>query len=225
MWFRMSIVPSVHSFELTPLPPLSATTECETVTQLALWIVIGFIPKANIGAWTHHHQHVFTFRYEWTNRILESSHFFHSAITSHLWWLHHVLGHHENYLDQSKDESRWMRPDGTTMEEWEYTFNVTLTSYSRAIGVGKKFPRYMLTFWFMLAINLALLGLLFWFNPLNALMVYLIPMAYHFYKIKNRKTQGTRSPHRASEPDGHLLNTHHDVSESAHQLPRSLSHD
>ncbi|WNG36555.1 fatty acid desaturase [Archangium violaceum] len=146
-----------------------------------LWLALGIIPKGWISAWNHHHQHVTMFRHALPNRLLEIMFGFQTGITSHAWFLHHVLGHHRNYLDQEKDESRWMRPDGTAMGELEYSLVTTLTAYPRAFKVGLKHPKALRVFLGMGALQVALLGLLFWHNWYNALFVFLLPMCVSLY--------------------------------------------
>lgn len=146
-----------------------------------LWLGLGIIPKGWISAWNHHHQHVTMFRHALPNRLLEIMFGFQTGITSHAWFLHHVLGHHRNYLDQEKDESRWMRPDGTTMGELEYSLVTTLTAYPRAFKVGLKHPKALRVFLGMGALQVALLGVLFWHNWYNALFVFLLPMCVSLY--------------------------------------------
>jgi hypothetical protein len=108
---------------------------------LALWFGLGILPKARICAFNHHHQHVPVFHATWANRLLEIVYFLETGVAAHAWVLHHSLGHHVTYLDQTKDESRWTRKDGTPMGEWEYSFSVTLTAYQRAWAVGARYPR------------------------------------------------------------------------------------
>ncbi|QRK06099.1 fatty acid desaturase [Archangium violaceum] len=146
-----------------------------------LWLGLGIIPKGWISAWNHHHQHVTMFRHALPNRLLEIMFGFQTGITSHAWFLHHVLGHHRNYLDQEKDESRWMRPDGTAMGELEYSLSTALTAYPRAFKVGLKHPKALRVFLGMGALQVALLGLLFWHNWYNALFVFLLPMCVSLY--------------------------------------------
>ena len=140
------------------------------------WMLIGIIPKGYICAWNHHHQHCFTFRQAPLNRFLELVFFFQTGISSYLWVLHHVVGHHMNYLDQKKDESRWQRKDGTQMGVLEYTLSVTFTAYYRALKVGQKHPKYQSPFLIMGALSFSLLGVFFWINWMNALFVFAIPM-------------------------------------------------
>ncbi|HSP80639.1 MAG TPA: fatty acid desaturase [Myxococcaceae bacterium] len=146
-----------------------------------LWFGLGVIPKGWISAWNHHHQHVTMFRHALPNRLLEVVFGFQTGVTSHAWFLHHVVGHHRNYLDQEKDESRWKRPDGSTMGEVEYSLMTALTAYPRAFKVGRKYPRALRVFLGMGALQLALLGLLFWHDWYNALFVFLLPMCVSLY--------------------------------------------
>ena len=104
------------------------------------YLLLGIFPKGCICAWNHHHQHRPTCYTTPFNRILELSYALHTGVTTNLWLLHHVLGHHHNYLDQNLDESRWRRKDGKTMGVIEYTLNVAVTSYYRGYLVGKKYP-------------------------------------------------------------------------------------
>jgi fatty acid desaturase len=141
----------------------------------AYWLLM-VIPKGLISAWNHHHQHAFTFRSPILNRALELAYAMHTGVTTHLWLLHHVLGHHVNYMDQSKDESRWRRRDGKTMNALEYTLSVSLTAYPRGFAVGKRYPKLQRTFVAFGLLTLAVTVLLVWYRPLPALFLFLLPM-------------------------------------------------
>jgi fatty acid desaturase len=143
---------------------------------LGAWALLMVVPKGCIGAWSHHHQHVATFKKPALNRALELSHALHTGMTSNLWTLHHVLGHHVNYLDQSKDESAWQRKDGKKMGALEYTLDVTFTAYWRAFNVGKRFPKHQRVFMLGLALTTVALGALLWFKPVSALILFALPM-------------------------------------------------
>src|SRR5262245_25817283 len=69
---------------------------------LFAWMTAGLFAKIFIAAWNHHHQHVNTFRQVWLNRLLEIVYMFHTGISTNVWVLHHNLGHHLHYLDQTK---------------------------------------------------------------------------------------------------------------------------
>jgi len=146
-----------------------------------LWFAVMTIPKGWVSSWNHHHQHVPTFRKPWANRLLELVYGFQTGVTSHTWFLHHVVGHHINYLDQSKDESRWQRADGSTMGEHEYSVITMLTAYPRAWAVGRKYPKARRIMGRMLALQLLLLAGLVAVNPYNALWVFALPMATSLY--------------------------------------------
>ena len=150
-----------------------------TVSNIALLIgyyLLMVIPKGVICAWNHHHQHVFTFRHAAFNRGLEFVYALHTGVTTHLWRLHHVLGHHLNFLDQEKDESRWKRKDGTQMGMFEYTLNVALTAYTRGYCVGKRYPKQLKPFLIYTAITFAIVAMLVWYNPVAGFMLFVLPM-------------------------------------------------
>jgi fatty acid desaturase len=142
----------------------------------AIYWVVMIVPKGKICAWNHHHQHTNTFRSIALNRILEFFYALHSGVTTNLWLLHHVLGHHMNYMDQSKDESRWKRKNGTQMGELEYTFNVAGTAYYRGYQVGKSHPKIQKEFLFFSALTLLIVIALVAYKPVASLFLFVLPM-------------------------------------------------
>jgi len=148
----------------------------DDITWLAGYMLIAIIPKGLICAWNHHHQHTMTFYSKTLNRILEFFYALHTGVTTNLWGLHHVLGHHRNFLDQTRDESGWKRPDGQTMSALEYTLKIAGTAYYRGYQVGKKFPRVQRDFLLYSALTLIGVAVLCWFRLVPALFVFVIPM-------------------------------------------------
>jgi fatty acid desaturase len=146
-------------------------------TVFITYYALMLIPKGVICAWNHHHQHLFTFRNKHLNRILEFFYALHTGVSTHLWRLHHVLGHHLNFLDQEQDESRWKRKDGTKMGVLEYSLNVALTAYPRGYTVGKKHPKQLKIFVRYTALTLILVIALAIWNPLAAFFLFILPMA------------------------------------------------
>lgn len=145
---------------------------------IAYWLLM-IIPKGTIAAWNHHHQHAATFSSVFLNRILEQSYALHSGQTTNLWLLHHVLGHHFNYLDQTKDESRWKREDGAKMGPLEYTIDVTVTAYQRAYQVGKSKPmhaRHLRAFVLFSSLTALIVLALVIYQPVQALFLFVLPM-------------------------------------------------
>jgi len=148
----------------------------ENASALIIYYLIMILPKGTICAWNHHHQHIFTFRNTALNRLMEQAYALHTGVTSHLWRLHHVLGHHLNFLDQQKDESRWKRKDGTPMGAIEYSFNVALSAYSRGYTVGKKYPKQQKIFLTFTAITVIFVTALVWYKPIPGLLLFVLPM-------------------------------------------------
>ncbi|MCC6954673.1 MAG: fatty acid desaturase [Deltaproteobacteria bacterium] len=148
----------------------------QSTLALVGWALLALLGKNFAAAWNHHHQHVPTFRQTALNRLLEIVYMFHTGISTNVWVLHHNLGHHLNYLDQEKDESGWKRKDGKTMGVYEYTATIALTGYPRAWRVGRKHPKFQQGLIGMGIVNLVLLAMLLAYNPLNALIVFVVPM-------------------------------------------------
>jgi len=148
----------------------------DNVWLLTGYLLLTIIPKGIVCAWNHHHQHTMTFHRKSLNRVLEFFYALHTGVTTNLWVLHHVLGHHRNFLDQSKDESAWKRKDGNTMGPLEYTLNIAGTAYFRGYKVGNKFPRVQRDF--VLYGTLTVLGVLalVWYRPIPGLLVFVLPM-------------------------------------------------
>lgn len=142
---------------------------------LAYWLLM-ITPKGILSAWNHHHQHVHTFRSTPLNRLLEVSYALHTGMTTNAWLLHHVLGHHLNFLDQERDESRWKRRDGSAMGMLEYTVVTALTAYPRAYRVGRRHPAHQREFLVYSALTALLVGALVYANPLAGLLLFVMPM-------------------------------------------------
>jgi len=146
-----------------------------------VWILVAYwllmiVPKGVISAWNHHHQHCHVFKSNTLNRTLEFFYALHTGVTTNLWVLHHNLGHHRNFMDQEKDESRWKRKDGSKMGIIEYTINVTLTAYPRGYQVGKHYLKQQRQFVIFGIITFVLLAVLTYLNPINALFLFILPM-------------------------------------------------
>jgi fatty acid desaturase len=145
------------------------------------WLLAGYwllmvIPKGVLCAWNHHHQHVATFRSTALNRLLELCYALHTGVTTNTWLLHHVLGHHQNFLDQSKDESRWKRADGRPMGVLAYTISVAATAYSRAYLVGRRYPAHQRQFVIFGTLTALLVAGLVAYQPFAGIMLFVLPM-------------------------------------------------
>jgi fatty acid desaturase len=67
------------------------------------------------------------------------------------------------------------------MGELEYSAVTALVAYPRAFRVGLEHPRILRIFLGMGALQLMLLGLLFWHDAYNALWVFFLPMCVSLY--------------------------------------------
>lgn len=148
----------------------------DDVVALVAWTLIGIFPKGCACAFNHHHQHVATFRVAWLNRLLEQMYALQTGVASKAWVLHHSLGHHFNYLDQSRDESGWMDADGNTMGWFKYTVWNTLQAYPRAWRVGRQYPPHQKDLLLSMLFIVGLVAALTWLRPLPGIFVFVLPM-------------------------------------------------
>jgi fatty acid desaturase len=168
-------VPVALAAGLTALDVIMYLSVGSPVWLVAYWLLM-LIPKGILCAWNHHHQHVPTFRSTGLNRLLELCYALHTGMTTNSWVLHHVLGHHQNFLDQEKDESRWRRADGQLMSVLEYSVNIAATAYPRAYQVGRRFPAHQRPFVVYSALTALLVAGSIAFKPLAGIMLFALPM-------------------------------------------------
>ena len=140
------------------------------------WAIASLSVKGWICSWNHHHQHCKFFTASWANRLIEVIMGLHTGIVGEAWVLHHTLGHHINYLDQSKDESAWKTRTGRLMSHLEYTFNVGIMAYPLALGVGKRYPKSRRKLIQNIFVTLLVLAFFSWINWVNTLIIFIIPM-------------------------------------------------
>lgn len=145
-----------------------------------LWSLATLIPKVCICSWNHHHQHVPFFNSNVCNRLIEVVFGLQTGAVSNVWVLHHNMGHHDNYLDQTKDESAWRVPDGRVMSAGEYTLKLAVTGYLCAFKNSKPHPEIRRVFVGMLVLHIVLVAALVYINPVNALLLFVLPMAFSF---------------------------------------------
>lgn len=178
--------------------------QTKSVWFLLLWLVLVTFPKVCICSWNHHHQHLNTFYNKYLNRVIEFIYALHTGVTTNAWVLHHNLGHHLNYLDQSKDESAWKRKDGSTMGEMEYTLVNAAKAYFRAFRVGTKHPKYQRGFLLMGTFVAVFLMAAAYSNWLNTLIVFAVPMFFGYLVTVSH----TYSHHAGLDTDDHLEASH-----------------
>ena len=145
------------------------------------WALFSLNIKGWVCAWNHHHQHCSFFaRSPLANRTLELIMGLQTGIVGEAWVLHHTLGHHLNYLDQSKDESAWKNSRGQLMSRLAYTSKVSLMAYPLALKVGKRYPRSRKKLLQNILLTTLILSLLAWINWINTLVIFIIPMLVLF---------------------------------------------
>ncbi len=168
---------------------------------LVAWTLLGIVPKGHVCSWNHHHQHTPVFQHAVMNRALELMYALQTGVTANAWLLHHTIGHHNNYLDQQKDESRWLDDEGHTMGVVRYTLMTALTAYPRAWVVGRRYPKARRVMLAMMIVTTAVLGALIFHRPLPALFVFVVPMIISLLIT----TWATYSHHTGNSTESHFV--------------------
>ena len=152
----------------------------------------------------HHHQHLNTFRSALLNRGYDLLLALQTGVSPYAWVLHHNLGHHRNYLHQRPhshaDQSSWTRVDGRQMSRVEYTFDLLLRHQADILQVGLEHPKQLRSLLLMKLPLYGLLGLGLWLNPLNTLLVFLIPA----FLTLTHTIWATYEHHAGSDTASHL---------------------
>ena len=170
---------------------------------ILFWSGISIYIKGFTCSLNHHHQHYKFFSRKWANRLIEFIMGLQTGVVGELWVLHHTLGHHKNYLDQSKDESAWQAENGRTMGVFAYTLKVGMGTYKKGLEVGKQYPRERQRLMQNIVITIVAIAFLTWYNWLNALAVYILPMlillfATVYDTYKHHAGLDTQDPYRAT---------------------------
>jgi fatty acid desaturase len=134
--------------------------------------------------------------------------------------LHHVLGHHQNFLDQQKDESRWKRRDGQRMGVLEYTLTVAATAYPRAYRVGRSYPAHQRPFLICGALTLLLLAALIIAKPLAGVMLFALPMVCSLLYT----SWVTYDHHSGLETDDHFKGSYNNLNVWFNRLTGNLGY-
>ncbi len=198
--YNQDAIPTLIFFAVT-IADLAIYLMVDNLVVVAAYWLLMIGPKGLISAWNHHHQHLPFFHHRALNRVLELSFALHTGATTNLWVLHHVHGHHMNYLDQSKDESRWQTVSGKTMGKYRYTLVTSFTSYLRAFEVGKKHARIQRAFIGYGLLTIAIVAALVAVKPLHGLLLYVLPMVTSLVLT----TAATHEHHSGLETDDPLL--------------------
>lgn len=170
------------------------------------YFIVMIIPKGIICSWNHHHQHTNVFKNKTANKTLEFFYGLHTGAVRNLWVLHHNIGHHKNYLDQEKDESRWKDKNGKQMGYFRYSFEVMLTSYYRALLVGKKHKKIRNGMIKMAALTIVFLISLSFINFFNTVFLFIVPMIISLFltsqaTYKHHVGLDTKDKYKASHTD------------------------
>jgi fatty acid desaturase len=141
---------------------------------LAVALVFPF--QVNFAGMCHNHHHLNTFRHPVANRAFEVVMFLQLGMLPYGYTLHHNIGHHRHYLDQTKDSNRWLRADGRSMGSWEFALRLCLAMYPTVVRIGRQHPAIFRKFRRMAWATAGVVAALVAVSPVNAFLVFLLPL-------------------------------------------------
>lgn len=172
----------------------------DPVWIVGISVLVLFPFQCSAIAIDHNHHHLNTFTVRLLNRLFESILYFQTGASPYSWTLHHNIGHHKYYLDQEQDSSRWKKKNGQEMTRLEYSVFNSVMVYPEVVRVGRRYPKIFKKFLRMFVINnILLLALIIW-DPLKALLIFVIPMLVMFYLL----IAATYKHHAGLETDDHF---------------------
>jgi fatty acid desaturase len=139
-------------------------------------VALLFPLQLNFAGMCHNHHHLNTFRPVFLNRAFEVVMFLQLGMLPYGYTLHHNIGHHRHYLDQMRDSNRWRRSDGGVMGSWEFAWRLSVAMYPTVWRIGRSYPRLLRRFCAMAAVCVVVLGVLFAIAPVNAALVFVLPL-------------------------------------------------
>jgi fatty acid desaturase len=143
-----------------------------------LAVVLLFPFQLNFAGMCHNHHHRSTFRRPLANRVFEVAMCFQLGMLPYGYTLHHNIGHHRHYLDQGRDSNRWRRNDGGVMGSWEFAWRLCIAMYPTVWRIGRRHPAIFRKFRRMTAVCGAILAGLVLIDPVNALLVFVLPLPF-----------------------------------------------
>ncbi|MDF1630047.1 MAG: fatty acid desaturase [Alcanivoracaceae bacterium] len=172
---RADILPSLIVLGVFAIQ-LWAVFSLESTTALLIVAASLLMFSACPGSISHNHHHTMTFRHRWMNRVYEVILFLETGVPPFAWTLHHNLGHHQHYLDPKLDPSAWQQKDGKTMNRIRYDLYNAARVYPEVIRIGRSRPKLLRNFITWTSVSLAVLAVLIWLAPKQALIVFVLPM-------------------------------------------------
>lgn len=168
--------------------------------QLAGLVALLMVVQVSCGAVCHNHHHTALFTRAWANRLIETVMYLQTGTSPLSWTIHHNIGHHHDYLDQSRDPARWQEADGRVMHRLKYDFYNAAMIYPEIWKIGRRHPALFARFkrWFLIG-NLVLAGFVL-VDPLNALIVFVLPMLFMLVVLLDNTFQ----QHSGLDTDNHF---------------------
>jgi beta-carotene hydroxylase len=143
---------------------------------LVVLSAISILPRITSAMVVHNSAHFRIFNNKISNSIFDLFLYLETGMMTSKFRLHHNIGHHGNYLDPTKDPSTWIWLNGKVMPRLVYISRYFVTHTYFSIRIGLNYRSLLKQYIFQQVFFIAAMVSLLIINPINTLIVFLIPM-------------------------------------------------
>src|SRR5690349_17235341 len=168
------------------------------------------LPQVALSMVVHNHAHCPIFRSRFANRVLNLLLYLETGVMTANFRLHHNCGHHRFYTDpdRNRDPSASVRVDGSAIGRAEYVARHFFTYTWTSIRIGRNYPVLLRRLFEDQAIALATFVILIALNPLNTVILFLIPMVmvwltFIFFTYDDHRDLNSTDPFAAAHSKTH----------------------
>lgn len=143
--------------------------------------LVYFLIASTVIAFSHHFAHCRPFNNNSAHLLMEFFIGLQTGILPNVWSLHHNVGHHGRYLDQEMDTSPWKK-NGVVRNKFEYAASISVNVYRVTLGIAKeRGAKIFIKTAMLFGATVITLLWLFYINPLNCILFFVLPMAISLY--------------------------------------------
>lgn len=173
--YKIDIIPLLLILSVFAVQ-ISAFVICKDPISAGIVALALLIPQFMVSTIVHNQAHVAMFQGNIPNLIVNILLYLETGMMVAQFHLQHNCGHHCLYKDPAEDPATLVKADGSVMSRLEYVIRDIFTYTLDTIRIGKSYPRFLAQYYQQSFLNIILVGTLLLLNPINTLILFLIPI-------------------------------------------------